>query len=246
METGLRNRTVLVTEVGNPLGISSALAFAREGANLILGSCDNGDALREAERAVLAAGAKAISGVYDAGNEEQVKAFARKGCDHFGRIDVLVNNVAGAGAKQSLTSMSFSAWKRSIHVGLTGCLFICRAVLPSMIERRWGRVIQFIGLQGFVGGDPATSAVHMGLVGLTRGIATQYGKSGVTANCIGYGGVDGIDNFPNSYPPVKLNDPLERTGTSQEVSSAAVYLASNDAGYITGQCYLVNGGKNFL
>src|SRR5262247_1176245 len=105
METGLRNRTVLVTEVGNPLGISSALAFAREGANLILGSCDNGDALREAERAVLAAGAKAISGVYDAGNEEQVKAFARKGCDHFGRIDVLVNNVAGAGAKQSLTSM---------------------------------------------------------------------------------------------------------------------------------------------
>jgi 3-oxoacyl-[acyl-carrier protein] reductase len=115
-----------------------------------------------------------------------------------------------------------------------------------MIERRWGRLIQYIGLQGFVGGDPATSAVYMGVVGLTRGIATQYGKSGITANCIGYGGVDGIDNFPDSYPPSKLNDPLARSGTGQEISSAAVYLASEDAGYITGQCYLVNGGRCFL
>src|SRR5262245_18984227 len=123
METRLRDRTVLVTEVGNPLGISSALAFAREGANLILGSCDNGDSLRDAERAVLAAGAKAISGRYDAGSEDQVKAFARKGCDHFGRIDVLVNNVARARAMQSLARMSFGVWKQAIHGGLTGSMF---------------------------------------------------------------------------------------------------------------------------
>ena len=246
METGLRGRTALVTEVGNPLGKSTALAFAREGANLILGSCDNGDSLRDAEQAVLAAGANAVTSVYDPGQEDQVKLFVRKGLDHFGRIDVLVNNVASAGAKQSFADLSYDAWKRAIHAGLTGSLLTCRAVLPGMIERRWGRLIQYIGLQGFVGGDPATSAIHMGVVGLTRGIATQYGKSGITANCIGCGGVDGIDNFPNSYPPSKLNDPLARSGTGQEVSSAAVYLASDDAGYITGQCYLVNGGKNFL
>jgi 3-oxoacyl-[acyl-carrier protein] reductase len=115
-----------------------------------------------------------------------------------------------------------------------------------MVERRWGRLIQCIGLEGFVGGDPATSAAHAGLIGLTRGIASQYGKYRITANCIGYGGVDGLDNFPGAYRVSRLNDPLARCGTGQEVSSAAIYLASEDAGYITGQCYLVNGGKCFL
>ena len=246
METGLRGRTVLVTEVGNPLGKSTALAFAREGANLILGSSDNGDSLRDTEQEASAAGARVVAGLCDVGSEERTRQFVQMGFDHFGHVDVLVNNVPSAGTKQSLATMSFDAWKRAIHVGLTGSLFMCRAVLPGMTERRWGRLIHTIGLEGFVGGDPATSAVHMGLIGLTRGIATQYGKYRVTANCIGYGGVDGLDNFPNWYPPSKLNDPLARSGTGQEISSAAIYLASEDAGYITGQCYLVNGGRCFL
>jgi 3-oxoacyl-[acyl-carrier protein] reductase len=115
-----------------------------------------------------------------------------------------------------------------------------------MIQQNWGRLIHFVGLNGFVGGAIATSTTHMGLVGLTRGMASQYGKFRITANCIGYGGVDAVDGFPDAYPPAKLNDPLNRLGTVQELSSAAVYLASEAAGYISGQCYLVNGGKYFL
>jgi 3-oxoacyl-[acyl-carrier protein] reductase len=193
-----------------------------------------------------ALGVKVVTAIYDAATEGSVKQFVQTGLDEFGHIDVLLNNVAWAAAKQSFASMSFDSWKRAIHLGLTGSLFTCRAVLPGMVERSWGRLIQFIGLEGFVGGDPATSAVHAGLIGLTRGIATQYGKYRITANCIGYGGVDGLDNFPGAYPVSRLNDPLARCGTGQEVSSAAIYLASEDAGYITGQCYLVNGGKCFL
>lgn len=246
METALKGKNVLVTEVGNPLGKSSALAFAREGANLVLGSLHDSDSLLAAEREIIALGVKAVSAIYEAVGEDGVKQFVQRGLDQFGRIDVLLNNMAWPAGKQSFASMSFDSWKRTIHQGLTSSLFMCRSVLPGMVERKWGRLIQCIGLEGFVGGDPATSAVHAGLIGLTRGIATQYGKHQITANCIGYGGVDGLDNFPGAYPVSKLNDPLARYGTGQEVSSAAIYLASEDAGYITGQCYLVNGGRCFL
>jgi len=246
METDLKGKNVLVTEVGNPLGRSSALAFAREGANLVLGSLHDSDSLIAAQQETAALGVKVVAAIYEAASEDGVKQFVQRGLDEFGHIDVLLNNMAWAAAKQSFAAMSFESWKRAIHLGLTGSLYMGRAVLPGMVERRWGRLIQCIGLEGFVGGDPATSTVHAGLIGLTRGIATQYGKYRITANCISYGGFDGLDNFPGAYPVSRLNDPLARYGTGQEVSSAAIYLASEDAGYITGQCYLVNGGKYFL
>ena len=246
METALKGKNVLVTEVGNPLGRSSALAFAREGANLILGSLDDSESLRAAQQESALLGIKVVAGIYNAGNEDDIKQFVQRGLDELGHIDVLVNSTAWTEAKQSFAATSFDAWKGAIHLALTGSMFMCRAVLPGMIQQRWGRLIHFTGLDGFVGGNPATSTAHMGIVGLTRGMATQYGKYRITANCIGYGGVDGLDSFPGAYPVAKLNDPLARCGTGQEVSSAAIYLASEDAGYITGQCYLVNGGKWFL
>jgi 3-oxoacyl-[acyl-carrier protein] reductase len=246
MKTDLKGKNVLVTEVGNPLGRSNALAFAKEGANLVLGSLQDSDSLLASQQETAGVGVKVAAAIYDGASEDSVKQFVRRGLDEFGHIDILLNNVAWAAAQQSFAAMSFDSWKRAIHLGLTGSLFMCRAVLPGMVERSWGRLIHFIGLEGFVGGDPATSAVHAGLIGLTRGMATQYGKYRITANCIGYGGVDGLDNFPGAYPVSRLNDPLDRCGTGEEVSSAAIYLASEDAGYITGQCYLVNGGKCFL
>jgi 3-oxoacyl-[acyl-carrier protein] reductase len=246
METHLKGKNVLVTEVGNPLGRSTALAFAREGANLVLGSLADADSLGVVQQEAAALGINVVAGICDASSEDGVKQFVQKGLDEFSHIDILVNNMTWSAAKQSFAAMSFEAWRQAIHQGLTWSLFICRAVLPGMLERRWGRLLQCIGLEGFVGGDPATSAVQAGLIGLTRGMATQYGKFRITANCIGYGGVDGLDNFAGAYPVSRLNDPLARCGTEQEISSAAIYLASEDAGYITGQCYLVNGGRCFL
>jgi 3-oxoacyl-[acyl-carrier protein] reductase len=193
------------------------------------------DLIRSARRARTPRWESKWSGIYNAGNEDGVKQFVQRGLDEFNHIDILINNMAWSAAQQTFAAMSFDKWQRAIHLGLTRSLFMCRAVLPGMIEQSWGRLIQCIGLEGFVGGDPATSAVYGGLIGLTRGMATQYGKYRITANCIGYGGVDGLDNFPGAYPVSRLNDPLTRCGTGQETSSAAIYLASEDAGYITGQ-----------
>ena len=246
METDLKSKNVLITEVANPLGRSIALAFAREEANLFLGTGDDSNALRAVKRETAALGINVVAEIYNAESEDGVMKFVQRGLDEFGHVDILVNNMAWSAAKRSFGAMSFDLWQRAIHLGLTQSLFLARAVLPQMIERRWGRLIQCIGQEGFVGGDPATSAVQAGLVGLTRGMATQYGKYRITANCIGYGGIDGLDNFPGAYPVSRLNDPLSRCGTGEELSSAAIYLASEAAGYITGQCYLVNGGKYFL
>jgi 3-oxoacyl-[acyl-carrier protein] reductase len=139
--------------------------------------------------------------------------------------------------------MSFNDWQSAIHLQITGSIFVCRAVLPGMIEQRWGRIIHYIGLAPFLGADPATTAAQLGIVGFTRGVATLYGKHNITANCVSHSGIEGIDNA--SFPP-KMTDPLPYWGTSPEISSLAVYLASENARYITGQCYLVNGGKHFL
>lgn len=245
MDTGLKGKSALVTEAGTSLGRSLALAFAREGANLVLGSLKETDALCETEREALVLGVKVVSGAFTLETENRVRTFVQKGLDKYGKIDVLLNNVSATGPVQSFEEMSFGAWSETLQLQLTGALFLCRAVLPGMMERRWGRVIHCVGSEGLLGGNPASSAVQMGLVGLSRGTTTQYGKYNITVNCVSSAGAEGSENFA-SYVSAKANDPLGRNGKLREISSTAVYLASEDAGYITGQCYLVNGGKVFL
>ena len=166
METHLKGKNVLVTEVGSPFGRSTALAFAREGSNLVLGSLVDADSLGVVQQEAAALGINVVAGICDASSEDSVKQFVQRGLDEFTHIDILVNNMTWSAAKQSFAVMSFEAWQQAIQQGLTRSLFICRAVLPGMLERRWGRLLQCIGLEGFVGGDPATSAVQAGLSGL--------------------------------------------------------------------------------
>jgi 3-oxoacyl-[acyl-carrier protein] reductase len=193
----------------------------------------------------LALGVRVASGAFSLETEDQVRGFVQKGLDKYGNVDVLVNNVGATGPVQSFEQMSFAEWREALQLQLTGSLFLCRAVLPGMVERCWGRIIHCVGSEGLLGGNPASSAVQMGLVGLSRGTTTQYGKYNITVNCVSSAGVEGSENS-DSYVAAKANDPLGRPGKLREISSTAVYLASEDAGYITGQCYLVNGGKVFL
>jgi 3-oxoacyl-[acyl-carrier protein] reductase len=245
VETQLKDKNVFVTDAGNPLGRSCALAFAREGASLLLSASEESAEFAAACKEVRALGTRTVAGIYTGADSDGIDGFVRNGLDQLGHIDVLVNTTTAHAVQQSFAAISFEVWKKSIQMALTGSILLCRAVLPGMIQQNWGRLIHFVGLNGFVGGAVATSTAHMGLVGLTRGMASQYGKFCITANCIGYGGIETVDE-PGAYPPAKLNDPLNRLGTVQELSSAAVYLASEPAGYISGQCYLVNGGKCFL
>jgi len=153
-------------------------------------------------------------------------------------------------AERKFLEESPEAWDRTIAVNLSGPGNICRSVIPLMIERRWGRIINFSGIAPYLGTTnlgvgAAKAMVKLGIVGFTRGIAREFGEFNITANCVGPGDIErAYDPLANKKPP-RANKPIARYGKPEEVASLLVYLASENAGFITGQCYLVNGGAYF-
>jgi 3-oxoacyl-[acyl-carrier protein] reductase len=246
VETHLKGKTVLVTEALHHFGTPMALAFAREGANLFLATLSNHEPLEHTARAAASLGVKVVTDVCDLSREAQVEAAVHKCMTELGRVDVVINNVLFPVPTQAFGAVPFEVWKRKIEVELTGSFFLFKAVLPRMIEQQWGRVINFTGLAAVQGTDALAGSTEQGMVGLTRGIAREYGKYNITANCIGAGGVESEEADGGlSFPPGP-RDPITRWGKPEEIAFLAVSLASEEGGYVTGQCVLANGGKYFL
>jgi 3-oxoacyl-[acyl-carrier protein] reductase len=246
METKLKGKTVFVTEAIRHFGTPMALAFAREGANLFLATPSDEDQLAHTARAVASLGVKVVTGLCDLSREAQVEAAVQKCMADLGRVDVVVNNVLFPVPAQAFGAVPFEVWKRTIEAELTGSFFLFKAVLPRMIAQRWGRIMNFTGLAAFQGTDALAGSTELGMVGITRGIAREYGQYNITANCIGAGGIESEEaegGFAYSPGP---RDPISRWGKSEEIAFLAVSLASEEAGYVTGQCLLANGGKYFL
>jgi 3-oxoacyl-[acyl-carrier protein] reductase len=246
VETNLQGKTVFVTDALRHFGTPIALAFAREGANLFLTTLSDHAQLAHTASAVAALGVKVVTGLCDLSSEAQVEAAVHQCMAELGRVDVVVNNVLFPVPAQAFGAVPFEVWKRKIAVELTGSFFLCKAVLPRMMAQQWGRIIHFTGLAAMQGADALAGSTELGMVGLTRGIAREYGKYNITANCIGAGGIEGEEAEGGlSFPP-GTRDPLSRWGTPEEMAFLAVALASEAAAYVTGQCVLANGGKHFL
>jgi 3-oxoacyl-[acyl-carrier protein] reductase len=246
VETHLKGKTVFVTEALHHFGTPIALAFAREGANLFLATMDNPEPLELTARAVAALGVKVATASCDLSRQDQVEAAVQKCLTELGHVDVVVNNVLLPAPTQAFGAVPFEVWKRKIEVELTGSFFLFKAVLPRMIEQQWGRIINFTGLAAFQGTDALAGSTEMGMVGLTRGIAREYGKYNITANCIGAGGIEGEEAEGGLPFAPGSRDPINRWGKPEEMAFLAVSLASEQSGYVTGQCVLANGGKYFL
>jgi 3-oxoacyl-[acyl-carrier protein] reductase len=246
VETNLQGKTVFVTEALRHFGLPIALAFAREGANLFLATLSDQAQLAHTASAVTALGVKVVTGLCDLSSETQVDAAVHQCMAELGRVDVVINNVLLPAPAQAFGAVPFEVWRRKIAVELTGSFFLCKAVLPQMIAHQWGRIINFTGLAAWQGIDALSGSIELGMVGLTRGIAREYGKYNITANCIGAGGIEGEEADGGLSVPPGPRDPLSRWGTPEEIAFLAVSLASEAAGYVTGQCVLANGGKYFL
>ena len=246
METNLKGKTVFVTDALHNFGTPIALAFAREGANLFLTTLSDHAQLAHTARTVSALGAKVVTGLCDPSSEAQVEAAVQTCMAELGHLDVVVNNVLFPVPAQAFDAVPFEVWKRKIEVELTGSFYLFKAVLPRMIAQQWGRIINFTGLAAFQGTDALAGSPEMGMVGMTRGIAREYGKYNITANCIGAGGIESEEVEGGlSFPP-GARDPINRLGKPEEIAFLAVVLASEQAGYVTGQCVMANGGKYFL
>ena len=246
MITGLEGKTVLVTEAAHNFGSAIALAFAGEGANLLLASAGRSELIEPTAREASELGVRVITSLCDTSDEDQVQELVEKCLSEFGQLDVLVNNALLPLSARSFAEIPFGEWQRKIQLEVTGSFFLCKAVLPRMIEQGWGRVINFTGLEAFEGMDATSSAAQFGMVGLTRGIAREYGKHNITANCIGPAGIEAPEAEGTHPESADTHSALPRWGKPEEVACLAVCLASEGAGYITGQCLLSNGGRYFL
>ena len=244
METGLAGKNVLITGASRNMGRLAALEFAREGANLAICTSTKMQALEQVGSELRALGAKVVAEQCDVADARAVQAFVAKARAGLGSIDVAINNAVHR-AEDDFLAESDEVWERNIAVNLTGPRNICRAVLPGMVEQRWGRIINFSGIAPFLGVGPAKAAVKLGIVGFTRGIAREFAVHNVTANCIGPGTFDVERDAFQRDKPVQPTQPIRRAGRPQECASLMLYLASENAGFITGQCYLMNGGMYF-
>jgi NAD(P)-dependent dehydrogenase (short-subunit alcohol dehydrogenase family) len=244
MDTGLKGKNVLITGASRNMGKLAAIQFAQEGANLAICTSSKMRELNAVADELRAIGAKVVATQCDVADLKAVQAFVAEAESKLGSIDVAINNAVHR-AEGPFLEESDEVWLRNIAVNLTGPRNICRAVLPGMMERQWGRIINFSGIAPFLGHGPAKACVKLGIVGFTRGLAREFGPHNITANCIGPGTFDVERDAFQKEKPLKPEQPIRRLGRPEDCTSLMLYLASKDAGFITGQCYLVNGGMYF-
>jgi 3-oxoacyl-[acyl-carrier protein] reductase len=242
----LKDRVAIVTGAGRGIGLGIAVALAREGAHV--GLCDISSGTLDAALAQVAAlGGKALAFPMDVTNREQVQGVVAGVLDKWGTIDILVNN-AGIYEVLPFEQITELQWDRVLAVNLKGAFFCCQAVAPHMKQRRSGRIVSMASSAGKTGGllSGAHYAVSKaGVICLTKQLARELGPYGITVNAVAPGRIDTpmihlVSDEENEA--FRQRTPLGRLGTPEDVAGAVVFLASDEAGFVTGEIVDVNGG----
>lgn len=243
----LTGKTALVTGSGSGIGHGIALQLASQGAHVIVNDFFAEKAELSA-RQIIAEGFKASHSVWDVTDADAVKINIGSLSEDFSGIDILVNNVGNAGAvemKQAPFKDSLPEdWKKYINVNLYGVMYCTHAVLPGMCERGWGRVITISSGAGRTGlniGVSIYGAAKAGSINLMRHLSQEVAKHGVTCNAIALGLMDNVpEEFAKHIIPTI---PCGRLGTPKDAGYMSGFLASNEASWITGQLFCVDGGS---
>ncbi len=184
------------------------------------------------------------------GVAEEVENLVKRGTEEMGGIDILVNN-AGVTRDQLFMRMTDEDWHTVLDVNLTSTMRLCRAVVRPMMKSRWGRIINISSIVGATGnaGQVNYAASKAGLIGLTKSVAAEVASRGITANAVAPGFIaTAMTDKLNDEQKSKINAqiPAARMGSSDEIAAAVLYLASEEAGYVTGTTLHVNGGMAML
>jgi 3-oxoacyl-[acyl-carrier protein] reductase len=245
----LAGQVALITGSGRNIGRATALRLAAAGANIVVNARTNEAEAEAVAREVRDRGAKALAILADVARKDQVEAMAARAFAEFGRIDILINNAAIRPHKP-FTELTIEDWERVRGVILDGALYLTQAVVPSMVENRYGRILFFTGDGAFTGGSGRAhiSAAKMGLVGLARGLAVEFAAQNIRVNVVSPGSIDTRRDNPEWYrgqAPDAGGIPLGRQGQVDEIAATCLFLVSDDGGFITGQTIHVNGGAGF-
>jgi 2-[hydroxy(phenyl)methyl]-succinyl-CoA dehydrogenase BbsD subunit len=243
---GIANRVALVTGSASGMGKQTAQRMAENGAYVAINDIDRAkvdSTVAEFE----AAGLKVIGVTADISRRDAVEAMVRQVIEVYGRIDILINN-AGLEKAGPLRKLSDADWDLTVNVNLKGAFLCSQAAHGSMVQNKHGRIIN-IASRAWLGGPGQTpySSAKAGVVGMTRTLALELGRNGVTTNCI----APGLINTPmweelpekdKAFMRAKL--PTGEVGDPDDIANAVMFLADDDAGYINGQVLYVCGGRS--
>ncbi|RKY41949.1 MAG: 3-oxoacyl-ACP reductase [Candidatus Makaraimicrobium thalassicum] len=242
----LENKVAMITGAARGIGKHIAMLFAGEGADLAI--CDVNEGTLDATKAEIesAGGRKVLTGKIDVTSTREVEDFVKKILDNFGSLDILVNN-AGITRDNIVLRMSEQEWDAVLDVNLKGAFNCIKAVARPMMKSRSGRIVNMASIIGLMGnaGQANYSASKGGLIALTKSVAKELGSRNINVNAIAPGFIqtDMTDKLTDEAKQKLLGViPLGRMGNTQDVAKLALFLASDDSAYITGQVVQVDGG----
>jgi 3-oxoacyl-[acyl-carrier protein] reductase len=240
----LNNKVALITGGANGIGLATAQRFAKEGAKIIL--WDLSEKGKIVVEDLKKQGYEAIFSKISVADQEQVLQGVSKAHKHFGRIDILINN-AGITKDRTLLKMSKQEWDDVISVNLTGVFNCTQAVVPIMKEQNYGRIVSASSNVAIRGNYGQTNyvATKSAIIGMTKVWALELGRFGITANCIAPGFIQTAmtDAMPEDIRKQSLSHiPVGKWGLPEDIANGYLYLASDEASFVSGICLTIDGG----
>ena len=246
MRFDLSNKTAIVTGASQGIGETIAIEMAKSGATVFC-LARNKEALDTTIKKITENGGKATAFSCDISNNDDFKAIILNIVKECGSIDILVNN-AGITKDNLLMRMSDDQWDDVLNINLKGSFTCIRSVIKHMMKKKFGRIINITSIVGITGnaGQANYAASKSGLIGLTKSIAKEVASRGITANCVAPGWIETsmTDQLSTEVKNKFLSQiPAGKIGQSKDIANAVIFLASDEAEYITGQTITVDGGR---
>ncbi|MHB8917739.1 MAG: SDR family NAD(P)-dependent oxidoreductase [Desulfocucumaceae bacterium] len=246
-----KDLVVIVTGAGSGIGLDIALRFYSEGASVVVPDVNYEAALKAAEQ-IDKTNARVLPLKVDVSNPDDVSRMVTETVNKFGKINILVNN-AGTGVREPLLETTLEQWNRILAVDLTGVALCIKSVVPEMMKEKGGKIVNISSLTALIGmGLPAYAAAKGGIISLTKSLAGEFSPYDITINtvCPGFIATPISETLRKATGLEQLLSekiPRGRWGTTRDVASAVIFLASDEADYITGSIIQIDGGLgNFM
>jgi len=246
----LEGKRAIITGAASGIGKATAIRLSADGAVVVISDI-NVEKLSHVEALIKARGGRVFSIAADVSNRDQVQAMVDLANKQMGGVDILVNNAGGAARlKQKPFHQSDEAlWNWIIGVNLMGAFICTRAVIEQMMAQNYGKIINMSSIAGVIGaaGGIEYAAAKGGIIAMTKSLAKAYGRYGITVNCLAPGAIttEGmVEGRPGIMEGLAKTTHVGRAGTAEEVAGMIAYLVSSEADFVTGQNFIIDGGRS--